>query len=157
MEGSISHSEKGEQLLAELFAGLLSCGYLESILQIKKLRPRREAGTPLVGAWLPTTRPRAHDCEVGVGHPPRTQPRLGISDSDSHCAAPLPGVESARHFKFKKERAGGQAGEREGARGGLLGACPDCGAAPFGRRAPRSPRSVQRGSGARQVPATLQG
>ncbi|KAH0508070.1 Synaptotagmin-12 [Microtus ochrogaster] len=67
--------------------------------------------------------------------------------------------ESARgcHFKFKKERAGGQAGEREGARGGLLGACPDCGAALFGRRAPRSPRSVQRGSGARRVPATLQG
>lgn len=72
------------------------------------------------------------------------------------CSAPW-SRESARHFKFKKERAGGQAGEREGARGGLLGACPDCGAALFCRRAPRSPRSVQRGSGARRVPETLQG
>lgn len=42
-------------------------------------------------------------------------------------AAPRSG-KSARgcHFKLKKERAG----EREGARGGLLGACPDCGAVP---------------------------
>lgn len=153
MEGSISHSEKGGQLLAELFAGLLSCGYLESILQIKKLRPRREAGTPLVGAWLPTTRPRAHDCEVGVDPTALGDLRLRFS---LRCSAPW-SRESARHFKFKKERAGGQAGEREGARGGLLGACPDCGAALFCRRAPRSPRSVQRGSGARRVPETLQG
>lgn len=45
--------------------------------------------------------------------------------------------ESARgcHFKLKRERAG----ERQGARDGLLGACPDCGAAPDCRPGPAEP------------------
>lgn len=72
----------------------------------------------------------ASDDPLGSGE------RLGIFGLDPGSAAQLPGAETALGFvTLKRERAG----EREGARGGLLGACPDCGAARDCRPGPAEP------------------